>query len=111
MANIYCLDKAALEEVLSPINETIAIGPPVGCDRMQVHEVEPLEKGKDTSLKENTNSNEPMVEDTTNLVNEESEKRTQGMNEQQPRENMHTIPRVEGSLYTCPICKQTRHPK
>src|SRR5699024_11965440 len=96
MANIYCLDKAALEEALSPMNETIAIGPLVGCDRMQGNEVEPLEKGKDTSLKENTNSNEPMVEDTTNPVNEESEKLMQGMDDQQSRENMHTIPRVEG---------------
>lgn len=111
MANIYCLDEAALEEVLSPINETIAIGPPVGCDRMQGNDVEPLEEREDTSLKENTNSNEPMVEDTTNPVNEESEKLMQGMDDQQSRENMHTIPRVEGSLYTCPICKQTRHPE
>lgn len=33
MASIYCLDEMSLEKVLSPINETIVIGPPADCER------------------------------------------------------------------------------
>lgn len=33
MASIYCLDEMSLEEVLSPIKETIVIGPPADCER------------------------------------------------------------------------------
>jgi len=134
MANIHCLDEAALEEVLSPIDETIAIGPPVGCERMGGNEDERVEEDEGASLNgndnrsdpeedegatlnENENKSDPAEEEAMNSanemnpVNEEPENRMSDMDEQQPRGSMHSIPRVEGSLYTCPICKQTRHPR
>lgn len=109
MANIYCLDETALEEVLSPIDETIVIGPPVGCEKEQPVKNETNEN-IDVMVVEEDNTTEEVPETQMPEMNKTPANQMPDVNEQQ-RGNMHTIPRVEGSLYTCPVCKQTRYPK
>lgn len=110
MANIYCLDEEELEEVLAPIDETIAIGPPVGCRNLADDMSD--EQKEQISLNRNEDIPNAALERGGHHVenaNEMNENRMRERNEQQSNETVRAIPRVENSLYTCPICRQQRN--